>query len=325
LTENTFAYKLVCMEKIKCPICGSERFLFAQRFTSGYEMYKCLSCSVEFVCPSVEEYEEFYEQRIGNTKAPDEIIKEFQSRAYLRYVLGLLRNLRSGKLLDIGCGEGVLLKLAEEMGYEVYGCDISQTAIDYGRNILGLRNLFVGKVEELPSDWKGFSIITALEVLEHLDNPVQFTCYVHNLLRDNGYFILSVPNYEYERKLKDSPYPPPFHLTLWTNQALEFLLRQNGFGKIKFGYTHDVYPSAFDLARRIFPKAWIKPHPDIREKEKDVYPSGENKCSRKSLSTVKVAKLLVKPFLSLLSIFSFIKSFPTGPLPWHERQRHTPF
>jgi DNA-directed RNA polymerase subunit RPC12/RpoP len=86
------------MEKIKCPICGSERFLFAQRFTSGYEMYKCLSCSVEFVwpfvCPSVGEYEEFYEQRIGNTKAPGEIIKEFQSRAYARYVLGLLRDLK---------------------------------------------------------------------------------------------------------------------------------------------------------------------------------------------------------------------------------------
>jgi 2-polyprenyl-3-methyl-5-hydroxy-6-metoxy-1,4-benzoquinol methylase len=301
------------MEEIKCPICGSKRALFVQRFQNGYEMHKCLSCSVEFAWPfmsaSAEEYEQFYERRVSNTKAPEEITKEFQGRAYARYVLGLLKYLKRGKLLDIGCGEGVLLKLAEEMGYEVYGCDISQTAIDYARNILGLRNLFVGKVEELPSNWKGFPIITALEVLEHLDNPVQFVRFVHKLLSPHGYFILSVPNYEYEREIMNDPYPPPLHLTLWTNKALELLLRQNGFGEIKFGYTHDVYPSALHLARRIFPKEWINRYLCIQEQEKAVSISGPKKGARVALSVVRIAKLAVKPLLSFLSGFFFHKKF----------------
>ena len=47
-----------------------------------------------------------------------------------------------GKLLDIGCGEGVFVNYAQKCGFDAYGVDFSKEAIQLGQRWFGLRSIY---------------------------------------------------------------------------------------------------------------------------------------------------------------------------------------
>lgn len=95
-------------------------------------------------------------------------------------------------VLDIGCGTGAWLERLANKGYHaLYGIDldVSQTAIDKA-NILQA-NL---DTDELCFDGQKFGLISAIEVIEHLENPGRLFDCVAKHLDDNGFFLLTTPN-----------------------------------------------------------------------------------------------------------------------------------
>jgi len=97
-------------------------------------------------------------------------------------------------ILDIGCNEGILAKNMAEIGHRVVGIDISQRAINEAKKFESSNLKFIcGNVLTYDFPQK-FDIITLMETLEHLPNPTEYIKKIYDLLDDNGYFILSVPN-----------------------------------------------------------------------------------------------------------------------------------
>src|SRR2546430_4828231 len=94
------------------------------------------------------------------------------------------RYVPSGRLLDVGCGHGLLLDEARRRGYDVEGLEISTSAAAYARDVLGLRVL-EHPLEEHRSE-EGYAAVFMADVLEHLGDPVEGIRRCRELLRPGG-------------------------------------------------------------------------------------------------------------------------------------------
>ena len=168
----------------------------------------------------------------ANSNYPRAILKRrigLQSRLWLRYIK---RRQRGGRLLDIGCGKGFFLGLAEKF-YETYGVDVSEYAIGQARNRLHNTKLYIGDVNRLDFDHGYFDIITCFDLLEHLDNPELTIKKCYLMLRGGGLFIFRVPNTASYGlswlKEKWHGHRDPTHVSLLSNEEWGRLLGKGGF------------------------------------------------------------------------------------------------
>lgn len=95
------------------------------------------------------------------------------------------------RILDVGCGTGANLKMLREYG-AAEGVDISTQAVDFCRE-RGLTDIRLGAAEELPHANDSFDLVTALDVIEHLDDDSVGINEIRRVLRPNGRALLFVP------------------------------------------------------------------------------------------------------------------------------------
>ena len=96
------------------------------------------------------------------------------------------------RLYEIGCGPGWALEVFREAGFEVGGCDVSPEAVDRARE-LGLE-VSCRDVENGPVADAGQDVIVALEVLEHLEEPLPVLRGMCEATPDGGRLVVSLPN-----------------------------------------------------------------------------------------------------------------------------------
>jgi len=105
-------------------------------------------------------------------------------------VVGILKALPRGPLLDVPAGEGALAARLIDAGFDVSCCDLYPEIFRLdGVHIHG-GNLD----EELPFSDRSFDYITCLEGLEHIENPQQAMREFARMLKPGGHLIVSVPN-----------------------------------------------------------------------------------------------------------------------------------
>jgi len=104
-----------------------------------------------------------------------------------------------GRLLDVGCGTGYTLSRirdAMERGtggeYDLFGLDLSPEALAFSGEKVAAQ--FVrGDVGCLPFKGSSFDVVTALDVLEHLESDREAVSEIARVLRPGGLALLSVP------------------------------------------------------------------------------------------------------------------------------------
>jgi SAM-dependent methyltransferase len=127
------------------------------------------------------------------------------------------------KVLDVGCGIG---NFSTKCRGVYRGIDTNPTAVQDG-NELG-RSVYLGLVQdEEPNSW---DVVTAFQVLEHVEAPDEFLAACIRCLRPGGRLIVTTPNmcgfmgYLYNELLNY----PPHHVTWWSPVALESLVKGCG-------------------------------------------------------------------------------------------------
>jgi SAM-dependent methyltransferase len=100
-------------------------------------------------------------------------------------------NTPNPRILDVGCGTGANLKMLAPFG-SAEGVDISPQAVDFCRE-RGLTSVKLGAAEHLPYDDGSFELVTALDVVEHLDDDVAGLREMRRVLRTDGRLLLFVP------------------------------------------------------------------------------------------------------------------------------------
>jgi len=100
---------------------------------------------------------------------------------------------RRAHILDVGCGTGANLVLLSEFG-DAEGVDISPDALAFCRE-RGLDNVKLGAGEALPYEDNEFDLVTALDVVEHMDDDVAGLREMRRVLRPGGRLLLFVPTF----------------------------------------------------------------------------------------------------------------------------------
>jgi len=131
---------------------------------------------------------------------------------------------RRPRILDVGCGTGANLLMLSQFG-DAEGVDVSEDALAFCRE-RGLENVKLGAAEELPYDDGTFDLVTALDVVEHLDDDLAGLREMRRVLRPGGRVLLFVPTFMFLWGLQDDV---SNHRRRYRMPELQRVLEQAGF------------------------------------------------------------------------------------------------
>lgn len=156
--------------------------------------------------------------------------RHLRIRYELAQLLGAPRGLR---VLDIGCGAGVLTSGLCRYG-TVTGVDLSGPAIELAAELEPRARFLTGRVQELDLG-SGFDLVTMFDILEHVptdERPALFAL-LDSLLGPGGWLVLTTPHPSYTRWLQqhrpdllqviDEPVRPEELITLAGRHQLELV------------------------------------------------------------------------------------------------------
>jgi SAM-dependent methyltransferase len=148
----------------------------------------------------------------GERIIPDQVEEDLLNEHVARYAFAV-RLARMKRVLDAGCGTGYGSAELAKQATLVVGADQSAEAIAYAHDHYRLPNLRFERATctALPHADASFDLVLAFEVIEHLDQWVEFLLEVRRVLTLNGLFVVSTPNKLYYRETRRMAGPNPFH------------------------------------------------------------------------------------------------------------------
>jgi SAM-dependent methyltransferase len=105
------------------------------------------------------------------------------------------RETENVSILDVGCGTGAMLDILSGFG-EAYGADNSEVAVRYCRNRM-IGKTVVADMAGLPFGDGEFDLITALDVVEHVDDDVAALRELRRVCSHDGLLLLTVPAFNF--------------------------------------------------------------------------------------------------------------------------------
>lgn len=169
-----------------------------------------------------------------NSILKDKIPKQIIEMAFNKGILN-----KNSTLLDMGCGLGGILEAAREKGVEdVYGIDIDEDAVKISASRINEEGrVFVDDGEKIINNLPKFDLITSVQVIEHVKNPLEYLKQARNLLKEDGKILITCPNFlfPWEGHYK-MPYFP--YLLPHTKPFFKFLVRKLNMNHNIADYIH---------------------------------------------------------------------------------------
>lgn len=166
-----------------------------------------------------------------------------RSRTLAAHIVNRRRLPETGRLLDIGCGNGgALISFAAALpGWRLNGHELSDRSLSRLQTIPGFEALHNGEVRDIPG---GFDLISAIHSLEHMPDPGKALADACRRLNDDGTLFLQVPDVE------NSPFDllVADHRTHFTRAALERLTASVGLTTLEM--TNQVLPKEITFIGR---------------------------------------------------------------------------
>ena len=165
----------------------------------------------DFACPIKEAHEDYYQNVEGPIGGEDRfrwVAKQFFSQ------------IRGKKILEIGCGEGSLLKMLAGQN-EVYGVDISSSGVEKTKEKGIPCHLADASNDPLPYEDNFFDIVITLETIEHVENPHRMLWEIKRVLKEGGPLLISIPG--------ERVYHPFIYPGLFTRRNFSDFLKFNAF------------------------------------------------------------------------------------------------
>lgn len=147
-----------------------------------------------------------------------------------------------GRMLEIGCGNGRLLHLAREDGWDVQGLELSPFLAESVKARLDIDVTVANFLEYRPDTGQAFDLVLLRHVLEHLPDSRGALNSIASLLEEGGHALLEFPNIEamdirFKRWLRKTGlhrrnYPDtwkPGHCNEFRRESFEYLLQETGF------------------------------------------------------------------------------------------------
>ncbi|GIV30228.1 MAG: methyltransferase [Bacteroidia bacterium] len=179
--------------------------------------------------------------------------KSFWFKARNKILIHLFRKYlgegQNKKVLEIGCGNGYVLKGLQSLKYQLTGSEIYLDGLKNVQKRINTVELIQLNALQMPFE-EEFDAIGAFDVIEHIDDDLRVMQQVHKALKQNGYFFITVPQYQFMWSYLDD-YAK--HKRRYTQKELKTKLKQSGF-QIKFcsSFVTTLFP--FVVASRLTKK-----------------------------------------------------------------------
>jgi len=169
------------------------------------------------------------------------LICRYRYRAYMVFqmVKSLFPSNKKLTFLDLGAADGkTLLALRDYIPSGDYtGVEYSAALIRCTPELPGNVRIIQADIEDLPSEVRDckYDVITALAVLEHLDDPAEAVSRIRDMLTVNGFFIATCPAPVWDHMAQRSCLLEGDHHTHAFNRAnLIRLFQENGYDVVKY-------------------------------------------------------------------------------------------
>ncbi len=151
-------------------------------------------------------------------------------RRFMEHYLGPTGSL---KILDLGCGTGRNLELLQQFG-DAVGVEPPGPGLDQVRAMgIGEDVIVGGDAEHIPFDDGTFDLVTAFDVLEHLENDRDGLAEIRRVLKPAGHLLLTVPAYRFLWSVHDEALG---HRRRYVASEIHSLLNTSGFVSIRRSY-----------------------------------------------------------------------------------------
>ncbi len=231
----------------ECPLCSSDNIkpwmVCSDHLVSHeeFELYRCLSCGFVFTrqYPGEDQIGRYYDSPgyvAHDDKAPGivnriyGVVRKLMLRKK-RKLVGKISGVKSGRILDIGCGTGYFPFTMKKAGWMAEGIEPNLKAREYSRANFGVVVNDPSAIRSLPSEQ--YDCITFWHVLEHLHDPFAYATEVKRLLKPGGICIIALPNcssYDSEYYGKNwAGFDVPRHLWHFTPETVDLFASKTGF------------------------------------------------------------------------------------------------
>lgn len=191
---------------MKCPSCNT--LPFKRLIKKNIQYYQCPYCETLFsgVLPN--------DNMVGGGFEMER--NTYQNQGRLERIIQLVENIETAKILDFGCGNGLLVDFLKYNHVNVYGYDKYNPKYDIVKSY-------------------NFDLISMVEVIEHLSHPFEEIEHIHWLLKDGGILYIETSFIDVAKNekipLEDFFYidPKVGHSTIFSHMGLDILMIKKGF------------------------------------------------------------------------------------------------
>jgi len=225
-----------------CPICHSRKIYYAFNVPTT-RVVRCAECDFIYLSPQPSEdvlkniYNSTYFCGASDDNMRDHVatLKTATAETYLDFMEKHSESC-CGQLLEVGCGDGYLLKAAERRGFEVTGVEYSEHAAKRAGQGLLRGRVIIGEIEQAPIAEETFDACVLADVIEHVRDPRAFLESIWKKLKPGGRILIATPSLDSLSARVMGTRWLEFkteHLFYFDRRSLESLLWQTGFQAIE--------------------------------------------------------------------------------------------
>ena len=237
-----------------CPCCGSSKSDEWTKATDReyrttsdiFTLYKCMECSSIFLFPvPVHRLAEIYPSNYYSfAEQKKSLISDIKTWLDKRFFKNLTSKIKGTELsaLDVGGGVGWELNVMQSADHRVKDTmivDLDPDAADGAKK--NGHGYFCGRIEEYTTD-KKYDIILMLNLIEHVEFPLEVLSKAKELLSEHGIIVIKTPNCDawdarLFRRKNWGGFHCPRHWTLFTKESFELCAKRAGLSVKEFSYT----------------------------------------------------------------------------------------
>ena len=240
LREHTFEVKT-------CPICDTSTYeeLFE---IHGYPWRQCTHCSHVFNSRQLPQnqiasfYDETDEKINYSDTYSDPKVQTYRLENVARPKVDFvkLHQPPPKRWLDVGCGNGGVIHVAGQQGYQAIGIEPNPRLVKYAREVYGVEVHQTSLEAFAEGKDASFEVVSFLGLLDLVPNPMEFLRTAHRLLVGDGVLFASFPNFDSLSTVIQATYADqvicrhmyPSVINVYTLRSIQYALEQVGFEPI---------------------------------------------------------------------------------------------
>ena len=226
---------------MRCPLCNKDNkneFVVIINHKSK-KAIRCDFCELVYLKDYKKDRKEIYNDDYSiwneSNKDIEKSVAESKKILFeniLHKVLKFQKDTKDKKILDIGTGQGYLLDVASKYEFDCYGVEISEYASKEANKKFP-NKIFNGDLKQAKYKDNFFDVITLTDVLEHINNPLDFFKEVCRITKPDGIILITTPSHDSitQKILRKNWFQyKEEHVTYWNEKSINLFFDKNNCG-----------------------------------------------------------------------------------------------